>query len=48
MEDHGMCPSTRTAMQVALKKAEHTTCTNTKAWALRRAMDVAYHSLPPL
>jgi uncharacterized surface protein with fasciclin (FAS1) repeats len=48
MEAPCMCHSTRTAMQVALKKAEHTTCSNTKAWILRRAMDVAYHSLAPL
>ena len=47
-EDHGMCSSTRTAMQVALNKAQDTACSNTKAWTLRRAMDVAYLNLAPV
>lgn len=45
MEDHGMCASTTHALQTALTSAEHTSCSDTKSWTLRRAMDTAYANL---
>jgi transforming growth factor-beta-induced protein len=48
MDDHSMPHATTVAMQVALKKAQHTSCSNTMAWTLRHAMDLAYHSINPV
>lgn len=48
MENHSMCHSTASTLRTALNKAEHTTCSDTRAWTLRRAMDVAYNNFPPI
>jgi hypothetical protein len=33
-------------MQTALTKAQHTSCVDTQAWTLRKALDVAYNAAP--
>jgi uncharacterized surface protein with fasciclin (FAS1) repeats len=45
MEDHGLCGGTTQTMQTALTHARGTSCCDTQAWALRRALDTAYSSL---
>lgn len=42
---NSMPSSTRHALQTALTSAQHTTCSSTQAWTLRRAMDQAYNSM---
>lgn len=38
----GLCDATRHTMQTALTAAKHTSCADTQAWTLRRALDTAY------
>jgi transforming growth factor-beta-induced protein len=45
MEGHGMCQTTSHTMQTALSSARGTSCANTQAWTLRRALDSAYASM---
>lgn len=45
MEGHGMCASTTKTLQTALTSAQHTTCSDTQAWTMRRALDTAYTSM---
>ena len=45
MEGHGMCASTTKTLQTALTSAQHTTCSDTQAWTMRRALDVAYTNM---
>lgn len=45
MDNHGMCSSTAHTLQTALKNSEHTTCSQTQAWTMRRALDVAYRNV---
>ena len=45
MKNHGMCSSTVHKLQNALKMSQHTTCTETQAWTMRRALDVAYNNV---
>ncbi len=45
MEGHGMCSSTVHTLQTALNASQHSTCTETQAWTMRRALDVAYNSV---
>lgn len=45
MDNHGMCASTAKTLQTALNSAQHTTCANTQAWTMRRALDVAHNNL---
>ena len=45
MENHGMCSSTAHTLQTALNTSEHTTCSQTQAWTMRRALDVAYNNV---
>jgi hypothetical protein len=45
MEGHGMCASTTKTLQSALTSAQHTTCSDTQAWTMRRALDTAYTSM---
>jgi hypothetical protein len=42
MENHGMCASTTHHLRTALKMSEHTSCSETQAWTMRRALDLAY------
>ena len=44
-EGHGMCAATTQTMQTALTAAKGTTCSETQAWTLRNALDVAYQSV---
>ncbi len=48
MENHGMCPATVKTLQTALTNARSTTCSDTQAWTLRHALDVAYNSMRPI
>ncbi len=41
-QSHGMCPSTTHTLQAALTSSQQTNCSATRAWTLRRALDVAY------
>jgi transforming growth factor-beta-induced protein len=45
MENHGMRASTAHTLQTALKASAHTTCSDTQAWTMRRALDVAYNNV---
>jgi uncharacterized surface protein with fasciclin (FAS1) repeats len=45
MENHGMCSSTARMLQTALVKSEHSHCTDTRAWTMRHALDVAYSNM---
>jgi hypothetical protein len=45
MENHRMCSSTAHTLQTALNTSEHTTCSQTQAWTMRRALDVAYNNV---
>ena len=45
MEGHGMSTSATRTMQKAVNKAEHCSCSNTRAWTLRHALDSAYNSM---
>jgi len=45
MENHGMCASTAHSLETALNMAERTNCSATQAWAMRRALDVAYSNV---
>ena len=42
MENHGMCSATAHTLTSALNTSAQTTCSNTQAWTMRRALDVAY------
>ena len=42
MDHDGICETTRHTMQTALTTARQTSCTETQAWTLRKALDVAY------
>ena len=44
MEGHGLCSNTVHTMQTALNTAQHTSCSETQAWTLRKALDVAYNN----
>ena len=45
MEDHGMCASTAHTLQTALTKSQHSSCSDTQAWTMRHALDVAYRNV---
>ncbi len=45
MDDHGMCANTAHTLQTALRASESCSCTETQAWTMRRALDVAYNSI---
>ncbi len=45
MENHGMCSSTARTLQTALNSSEHSSCSDTQAWTMRRALDVAYNNV---
>ena len=45
MEGAQMCSSTKHALQTALTSAEQTSCSDTQAWTMRKALDTAYVSL---
>ena len=45
MENHGMCSSTVHKLQTALNTSEHSTCADTQAWTMRRALDVAHSNV---
>lgn len=45
MEDHGMCSTTARTLQTALTSAQQTTCSNTQALTMRRALDTAFTSM---
>jgi hypothetical protein len=45
MEDHGMCSSTAHTLQTALTSSEHSSCSDTQAWTMRRALDVVYNNV---
>ena len=45
MENHGMTTSTVNTLQTAVESAEHCSCSNSKAWTLRHALDSAYKSM---
>lgn len=45
MQDHGMHAKTAHTLQVALRQSEKTHCSDTQAWTMRRALDVAHNSL---
>jgi uncharacterized surface protein with fasciclin (FAS1) repeats len=45
-DGHGLSEGAMHTMQTALTKAQHTSCADTQAWTLRRALDVAYRSAP--
>ena len=42
LEDYELSPGTMETLQTAYEQAQHSNCSNTKAWTLRRALDVAY------
>ena len=42
---HGMCSNTVHTVQTALNTAQHTSCSETQAWTLRKALDVAYNNI---
>ena len=41
--DHGLSDQTVSHMHTVMKQAETTTCQQTRAWMLRRGLEVAYH-----
>ena len=45
MEYHGMCESTVHTLQTALKKSQHSSCSDTQAWTMRHALDAAYRNV---
>ena len=45
MENHGMCDSTVHTLQTALNKSQHSSCSDTQAWTMRHALDVAYRNM---
>ena len=45
MENHGMCSSTAHTLQTALTRSAHSSCSDTQAWTMRRALDVAYNNV---
>ena len=45
MDNHGLSEATVHTMHTALKKARHTSCSSTQAWALRHALDLAYNEM---
>ena len=48
MENHGMCASTVHSVRTALNKAHRTSCSDSQAWTLRHALDLAYNSMRPI
>jgi uncharacterized surface protein with fasciclin (FAS1) repeats len=44
-DSDSMCSATRGTLQHALTSAQHTTCSDTQAWTLRRALDSAYNNM---
>ena len=44
-QGHAMPSSTMHSLQSALTSAKHTSCSDTQAWTLRRALDNAYNSV---
>jgi hypothetical protein len=42
MQHHGMCAATTHTLRTALKSSQQSTCANTQAWTMRRALHVAY------
>ncbi len=45
MSDHGMSSSVAHALQTAVTSSEGTSCTDTRAWTMRRALELAYRDL---
>ena len=45
MENHGMCAATAHNLQTALNTSERSSCSDTQAWTMRRALDVAYNNV---
>ena len=45
MENHGMSSSTAHTLRTALTRSEHSSCSDTQAWTMRRALDVAYNNV---
>ena len=45
MDNHGMCSATTHTLQAALTSSQRTNCSNTQAWTMRRALDVAYRNV---
>jgi len=44
-DNHGMCASTAHTLQTALNSSAHSSCSETQAWTMRRALDVAYNNV---
>lgn len=42
-ERHGLSAHTVAKMQTALSNSQHTSCVNSRAWTLRKGLEVAYH-----
>ena len=42
LQGHGMSTHTAHALQTALDRSSHTSCANTQAWTMRRALELAY------
>ena len=45
MDNHGMCSSTARTLRTALHTSSRTSCSNTQAWTMRRALDLAYNNV---
>ncbi len=45
LENHGMSQAAVEQLQAAMHTAQHTSCSDTRAWALRRALDSAHAQL---
>ena len=45
MDNHGLSETTVHTMHKALRKARHTSCSSTQAWALRHALNLAYNEM---
>jgi transforming growth factor-beta-induced protein len=44
MENHGMCDSTVHTLRTALNQARYSNCSDTQAWTMRHALDMAYRN----
>jgi hypothetical protein len=44
MNNHGMSSTVAEALQAAIISSEGTSCTDTQAWTMRRALELAYRS----
>lgn len=45
MDNNGMCSATTQVLETALVSTQHTSCVDTQAWTMRRALDVAYNDV---